>query len=647
MIKKIDYKLSARGFTLLELLAIVAILGVLLLILVPSTFNILRTAKNNSYNTMVDTIENSAKLYVEKNWKDVEPIILATGVYEMTLEQLSDLGLLKENLVNPKTNEIVLPSKKVKVMYDDDGALFYCYEDKDCPNSHYDPIAPPGPPPLVETDPVITILGSNPAQINVGSVYNDAGATAWDDNDGNITNNINIVNLVNRNQVGTYTVTYTVQNSIYRTDTKTRTVYVVDSNAPTVVFGTNGNTTYAKSRSTTVTVSDTDGVDASSLKYLWNTSTTQPTEGTFSTTFVNTQTISSPAGVSGGYYLWILAKDNSGNMTIVRTNVFNLDNAAPTCTTSGGSSSWTNGNRTITGTCSDTGGSGCTGNASTTYSSNTNTTTASPGTVYDNAGNSTACPANQTVKIDKTAPTCTSSGGSATWTYNDRTITGTCSDTGGSGCTGNVTKTYSSNTNTTTASPGTVYDYAGNSVVCPADRTVKIDKTAPTCTSSGGSSTWTTGSRTITGNCSDTGGSNCTGNSSNTFSTSTNTTSAGPGSVYDNAGNYAGCPNDQTVKVDKTFPSVTYTPNGKTTCTTTSPSASVSVSDTYSGVYTRYYLWNQSTTQPSASSIITSFSNGATLTAGSNRGYWYLWIRSTDNAGNQTIVRSNSFCRDP
>jgi hypothetical protein len=85
------------------------------------------------------------------------------------------------------------------------------------------------------------------------------------------------------------------------------------------------------------------------------------------------------------------------------------------------------------------GGSGCTGNSSLTYSTNTDITTG-PAAVTDVAGNSGACPANQTVRIDTTSPTCASSGGSATWTNGNRTITGTCSDTGGSGCAGNSSR---------------------------------------------------------------------------------------------------------------------------------------------------------------------------------------------------------------
>jgi hypothetical protein len=117
--------------------------------------------------------------------------------------------------------------------------------------------------------------------------------------------------------------------------TAVRTVTVIDTVAPTVSFGTNGNTTYAKTRSTVVNVTDVGGIDV--LKYLWNTSTTTLIESSFdtATTFTSGDTINTPAGVSGSYYLWILAKDKAGNIKISKSNVFNLDNTVPVITVTG------------------------------------------------------------------------------------------------------------------------------------------------------------------------------------------------------------------------------------------------------------------------------------------------------------------------
>lgn len=59
-------------------------------------------------------------------------------------------------------------------------------------------------------------------------------------------------------------------------------------------------------------------------------------------------------------------------------------------------------------------------------------------TIEDNIGNKTECSQLVNTFADKIAPVCVSSGGSDTWTNNSRTITGTCSDYGGSLCAGNA-----------------------------------------------------------------------------------------------------------------------------------------------------------------------------------------------------------------
>ncbi len=115
-----------------------------------------------------------------------------------------------------------------------------------------------------------------------------------------------------------------------------------------------------------------------------------------------------------------------------------------------------------------------------------------PGGVYtvytrlvDNAGNVITQSPNsggwyhQTITADNEPPTCINSGGSATWKTTNVTITGTCNDAD-SGCVNStVTKTYTSNINSTNESPGQVCDNAGNCTTCQADQIVRIDKNAP------------------------------------------------------------------------------------------------------------------------------------------------------------------------
>ena len=78
------------------------------------------------------------------------------------------------------------------------------------------------------TPPVITLLGDATVSIPVGTSYTDAGATATDAVDGDITSKIVVTDPVDTTTPGTYTVTYTVSDSAGNAATPvTRTVTVV------------------------------------------------------------------------------------------------------------------------------------------------------------------------------------------------------------------------------------------------------------------------------------------------------------------------------------------------------------------------------------------------------------------------------------
>lgn len=77
------------------------------------------------------------------------------------------------------------------------------------------------------TPPVITLLGEDPVNLYVGDTYEDAGATALDDVDGDITNSIVVVNPVDTSIAGTYTITYNVSDAAENpAEEVTRTVIV-------------------------------------------------------------------------------------------------------------------------------------------------------------------------------------------------------------------------------------------------------------------------------------------------------------------------------------------------------------------------------------------------------------------------------------
>lgn len=76
--------------------------------------------------------------------------------------------------------------------------------------------------------PVITLNGNNPMIVKQGDPYNEPGATANDNFDGDVSDDIEISGDVDTSTIGTYTVTYTVSDSVGNVATVERTVNVVE-----------------------------------------------------------------------------------------------------------------------------------------------------------------------------------------------------------------------------------------------------------------------------------------------------------------------------------------------------------------------------------------------------------------------------------
>jgi len=84
------------------------------------------------------------------------------------------------------------------------------------------------------TAPVITLLDSNPVDLNVGDTYVEPGATALDETDGDVSSNIVIDNsAVNTAVAGSYAITYNVTDASGNAASEVlRYINVIDINQP-------------------------------------------------------------------------------------------------------------------------------------------------------------------------------------------------------------------------------------------------------------------------------------------------------------------------------------------------------------------------------------------------------------------------------
>lgn len=121
------------------------------------------------------------------------------------------------------------------------------------------------------TIPVITLIGSASITINENDTYNDAGATASDNRDGDLTNNIVVVNPVDASIPATYTITYNVSDAAGNAAVEvTRTVIVqeVDTTAPIITVSGTAETTITEGDALPTFNASTDDGSAIVVSYL-------------------------------------------------------------------------------------------------------------------------------------------------------------------------------------------------------------------------------------------------------------------------------------------------------------------------------------------------------------------------------------------
>lgn len=126
-------KLNNKGFTLIEILAVVVILGVLSTIMIPSVTSIIKKNRVENQENFKNSLISAAKAYITDNkykiefstsncssgYKCINKIDnTAIADNKITLKILVDNGYLNENLKEPSTKkEIDLTSSYVTVKY--------------------------------------------------------------------------------------------------------------------------------------------------------------------------------------------------------------------------------------------------------------------------------------------------------------------------------------------------------------------------------------------------------------------------------------------------------------------------------------------------------------------------------------------------
>ena len=95
-----------KGFTLIEMLAIIIVLALISLITYPIINGVINDSRNDLYNKQIDELERHTKSWISEN---VESLELVDGYSRnVTFEELYNSGFISDlNVKNPKTNELL------------------------------------------------------------------------------------------------------------------------------------------------------------------------------------------------------------------------------------------------------------------------------------------------------------------------------------------------------------------------------------------------------------------------------------------------------------------------------------------------------------------------------------------------------------
>lgn len=102
---------SKKGFTLVELLAVLVIFGILCTFAIPPILNQVNKSKDKVNNTSIDIIGKAASLYFDNN-------LNASSTYCVSLQELVDQDLLQAPIKDLETGEIFDLNQIVQIKTD-------------------------------------------------------------------------------------------------------------------------------------------------------------------------------------------------------------------------------------------------------------------------------------------------------------------------------------------------------------------------------------------------------------------------------------------------------------------------------------------------------------------------------------------------
>lgn len=118
-----------KGFTLVELLVVIALLGIIAVMVTTSVIGIMNRSRDSLSKSQISTLENAAEQWGTIN---TDKMPLDNSVYEVDIQTLADEGYIdSSDLENPKNGATLCGAVQIK--YDSSKNQYrYNFVEKDC-----------------------------------------------------------------------------------------------------------------------------------------------------------------------------------------------------------------------------------------------------------------------------------------------------------------------------------------------------------------------------------------------------------------------------------------------------------------------------------------------------------------------------------
>lgn len=115
-----------KGFTLVELIGIVIVLGLLVIIGIPSLIKTMKVNQNREYEVFEKNLFLAAETYVSDHIEEIDELKVVGGTYYVFTSYLLEEKLIKQkNLYNPKTKRNLTDNAAIKVTVSEDSSYEY------------------------------------------------------------------------------------------------------------------------------------------------------------------------------------------------------------------------------------------------------------------------------------------------------------------------------------------------------------------------------------------------------------------------------------------------------------------------------------------------------------------------------------------